>query len=153
MGPKMRTICSTLPRGRVFGTATTEAAVSVACLEAPYSTGLGFDEGQSVEGGVAGAADLVTGAAAAGAAAMTRLEGRRPRLALVVESAARHRALGPALDEELSAIREELGGGPCIGWVCERVAAYGRGVRPVDAVAPIVIAVMGDSPARQDRLT
>src|SRR5256884_8205367 len=45
MGPKMRTVCSVLSTPVVYGPSQAEPIVSAACLEAPYSTGLGYAEG------------------------------------------------------------------------------------------------------------
>src|SRR5207245_2613801 len=45
MGPKMRTVCSVLSTPAVYGASQGEPIVSAACLEAPYSTGLGYAEG------------------------------------------------------------------------------------------------------------
>src|SRR5213593_3468125 len=45
MGPKMRTVCSVLSAPAVFGSSPADPVVSVGCLEAPYSTGLGWAEG------------------------------------------------------------------------------------------------------------
>src|SRR2546427_3809867 len=45
MGPKMRTVCSGLSTPAVYGASQGEPIVSAACLEAPYSTGLGYAEG------------------------------------------------------------------------------------------------------------
>src|SRR5213083_471014 len=45
MGPKMRTVCSVLSAPRVYGASTGEPLASAACLEAAYSTGLGYAEG------------------------------------------------------------------------------------------------------------
>src|SRR2546427_288429 len=45
MGPKMRTVCSVLSTPAVYGASQNEPIVSAACLEAPYSTGLGYAEG------------------------------------------------------------------------------------------------------------
>src|SRR5213592_2266588 len=41
MGPKMRTVCSAMSSGVLYGRPDARALVSVACLEAPYCTGLG----------------------------------------------------------------------------------------------------------------
>lgn len=75
--------------------------------------------------------------------AVKRLEGDAARLVLVVESAVRHRALGSAAAEEWEAIRASVGARtPCVGWLCERVAAYGRGVRPLDASGSLVVVAL-----------
>src|SRR2546428_2134621 len=45
MGPKMRTACSLPSTPAVYGASQNEPIVSAACLDAPYSTGLGYAEG------------------------------------------------------------------------------------------------------------
>jgi hypothetical protein len=81
--------------------------------------------------------------------AVKRLEGDAVRLVLVIESVARHRALGSAAADEWEAIRGSIGGRtPCVGWICDQVAAYGRGVRPLDAHGPLVVVALGDAPGR-----
>lgn len=145
MGPKMRTVCGVLESPVVLygGNGGAEPRVSVACLEASYSTGLGWTDATgepSVEA-------LVHGAADATLTAVKRLEGRPPRLVLVVETAARHARLGAAAREEWAAIRGQLDEGtPCAGWLVEDVAAYGRGVQPAAAPGALVVVALGDSP-------
>jgi len=86
---------------------------------------------------------------AATRAAVKRLEGDAARLVLVVESDARHRALGSAAGDEWAAIKNEVDARvPCVGWLCQSVAAYGRGVRPTDAHGSLVIVALGDAPRR-----
>ena len=81
--------------------------------------------------------------------ALKRLEGDGARLVLVIESSARHRALGRAAAEEWAAIKSEVNPGtPCVGWLCDHVAGYGRGVRPVDADGSLVVVALGDAPRR-----
>ena len=76
---------------------------------------------------------------------MKRLDGQPARLVLVMESEARLRALGDEAAEEWAAIRTEAGdASTCVGWLSEHVAAYGRGVRPVDAEGALVVVAIGD---------
>jgi hypothetical protein len=147
MGPKMRTVCATMPGPVVFGSASSTPIVSVACLEASYSTGLGFADGFSAEQPRPDAEVLTHGSVDAALTALKRLEEDPLRLVVVIESAARREALGKAADAEWTAIRQEVGErAPCVGWLCEQVAAYGRGVRPVDVPASLVVAAIGDPP-------
>lgn len=149
MGPKMRTVCSVLGSPMIYGSAPAEPIASAACLEAAYSTGLGYADGFPVEGTLPDRDALVRGSVEAAAAALKRLEGDAARLVLVIESSARHRALGSAASREWAAIRNEVDPRtPCVGWLCEGVAAYGRGVRPVDAHGSLVVAALGDAPPR-----
>ena len=37
---------------------------------------------------------------------------------------------------------------PCVGWLCDDVAGYGRGVRPVDSHGSLVVVALGDAPRR-----
>jgi hypothetical protein len=91
---------------------------------------------------------MIHGAADATLTAVKRLEGRSPRLVLVIESAARYHALGDAARAEWAALRSQVDDTtPCVGWVCERVAAYGRGVQPTDATDALVVVALGDPPA------
>src|SRR5436190_1361664 len=117
--------------------------LSVACLEASYTTGLGWSDAT----GEPSTEALVHGAADATLTAVKRLDGRPARLVLVVQTAARHARLGAAAREEWAAIRAQLDEStPCAGWQVEDVAAYGRGVQPVAAPGALVIVAIGDSP-------
>lgn len=148
MGPKMRTVCSVLSSPAVYGASPGDPIVSAGCLEAPYSTGLGWADGFE-PGTEPDREALVRGAVDATLTAVKRLEGDAPRLVLVIESAVRHRALASAAAGEWEAIRSEAGARtPCVGWLCERVAAYGRGVRPLDAHGALVVVALGDAPGR-----
>lgn len=148
MGPKMRTVCSVLSSPPVYGTSPAEPIVSAACLEAPYSTGLGWTDGFEA-GSMPDREALIHGSVDATLTAVKRLEGDAARLVLVVESASRHRALGSAAADEWEAIRTHVPARtPCVGWLCESVAAYGRGVRPVDAHGSLVVVALGDAPRR-----
>jgi hypothetical protein len=148
MGPKMRTVCSVLSAPAVFGSSPADPIVSAGCLEAPYSTGLGWADGFEPSAPPERDA-LVQGSVDATLTAVKRLEGDAVRLVLVIESAARHRALGSAAADEWEAIRGSIGGRtPCVGWICDHVAAYGRGVRPLDAHGPLVVVALGDAPGR-----
>jgi hypothetical protein len=151
VGPKMRTVCGTM-MGEVFGSSSTTPLASVGCLEAPYLMGLGLAEGGSdVDVMLHGSTDATR-------TALKWLEGRPARLVLTLASAARHRALGSAAEREWAAIREQVreheatGSGPCIGWLCEDVAAYGRGVHPIDVPGALVVAALGDPSRDQDKL-
>lgn len=147
MGPKMRTVCGVMPLPVLYGSAKTDPVASVACLEASYSTGLGYANGFAEDGSAPDVGTLIHGAADAALTALKRLEGHCPRLVLVVESLARYKALGATAAEEWAAIRAEVSdGAPCVGWLCDRVAAYGRGVRPVDAPGSMVVVAVGDPP-------
>jgi cytochrome c-type biogenesis protein CcmH/NrfG len=108
----------------------------VACLEAPYATGLGYAEG----GGLESAADAML-------TAVKRLDGRPPRLVLVVETAARYEAMGAQAAAEWAAMRSQLDEGtPLVGWLAEQVAGYGRGVQPTDSRQALMVLAIGDSP-------
>ncbi len=148
MGPKMRTVCSVLSSPVVYGASSSEPLASAACLEAAYSTGLGYAQGFEPRS----APDLETliqGSVDATRTALKRLEGDGARLVLVIESSARHQALGRAAAEEWSAIKSEIDSRtPCVGWLCDHVAGYGRGVRPVDAYGSLVVVALGDAPRR-----
>lgn len=148
MGPKMRTVCSVLSASAVYGCSAADPIVSAGCLEAPYSTGLGWADGFD-PAAPPERETLVQGSVDATLTAVKRLEGDAARLVLVVESVARRRALGEAAAEEWEAIRGAVGERtPCVGWVADRVAAYGRGVRPLDAHGPLVVIALGDTPGR-----
>jgi hypothetical protein len=47
-------------------------------------------------------------------------------------------------------IRQHNGhaGAPCVGWLCDEVAAYGRGVHPIDVQGAMSVMALGD-PARE----
>jgi hypothetical protein len=136
MGPKMRTVCSVLGDAALYGCGDRSPMASVACLEAPYATGLGFAD----EGGLESAAEAML-------TAVKRLDGRPPRLVLVIESAARYEALGDAAPDEWAVMRGQLDEStPCVGWLAAQVAGYGRGVQPVDAKHALMVVAIGDSP-------
>jgi hypothetical protein len=148
MGPKMRTVCSVLSTPVVYGASQAEPIVSAACLEAPYSTGLGYADGFEA-GSMPDRPALIQGTVEATRAAVKRLEGDAARLVLVIESDARHRALGSAAGDEWTAVKNEVDARvPCVGWLCQSVAAYGRGVRPADAHGSLVVVALGDAPRR-----
>jgi hypothetical protein len=147
MGPKMRTVCTVMSSNVVYGRSGAPALASVACLEAPYATGLGYSDMVGAEGAHASAETLVHGAADAMLTAIKRLDGRPARLVLVIESAARHAALGVAASEEWAAMRSQMEDcTPCVGWLCDDVAAYGRGVQPTDAPGSLIVIALGDAP-------
>ena len=148
MGPKMRTVCSVLDSGVVYGNSnSSRALVSVASLEASYATGLGYHDGSDAEGGPASPDALIRGAADATLTALKRLDGRPARLVLVIESAARHRALGAAAQDEWATMRAQMEDRtPCVGWLCRQVAGFGRGVQPTPASDALIVLALGDSP-------
>jgi hypothetical protein len=147
MGPKMRTVCTALGGGTVYGRGAAQPLASVASIEAPYASGIGYTDATSVDGVTPTPETLVHGAADAMLTAVKRLEGRPPRLVLAIESAARLRMLGSALPQEWTAMRSALDEStPCIGWVGEHVAAYGRGVQPTDAPGSLIVVTLGDAP-------
>jgi hypothetical protein len=151
MGPKMRTVCGTM-MGEVFGASSTPALASVGCLEAAYLMGLGLAEGGS------DADVMIHGSVDATRTALKWLEGKPARVVLALESAARYHALGNAAEREWAAVRDQVRehdgttSGHCVGWLCEEVAAYGRGVHPVDVPGALVVAALGDPAREQDRL-
>jgi hypothetical protein len=147
MGPKMRTVCGVLTSQALYGSGAVESpTVSVACVEAPYATGLGYSD--------AGAGDnplshdeLVHGAADATLTALKRLDGRPAKLVVVIEGADRYALLGASAREEWAAMRSQMDEGtPCMGWLVEEVAAYGRGVQPTTARGALVVIALGDAP-------
>jgi hypothetical protein len=151
MGPKMRTICGTM-LDEVFGASSTPLA-SVGCLEAPYLMGLGLAEG-GTDPDV-----MIHGSVDATRTALKWLEAKPSRIVVTLESAARYRTLGAAAAEReweaiVEQVREHDGprAGRCVGWVCQEVAAYGRGVHPVDAPGALVVAALGDPARENDRL-
>jgi len=147
MGPKMRTVCTVLGGAAAYGRGAAEPLASVASVEAPYASGIGYTDATPTDGVTPTPEALVHGAADAMLTAVKRLEGRPPRLVVAIESAARLRMLGSALSEEWAAMRGALEENtPCIGWVGEHVAAYGRGVQPTDAPGVLIVVTLGDSP-------
>src|SRR2546422_8298437 len=80
-------------------------------------------------------------------AAVKRLEGDAARLVLVVESDARHRALGSAAGDEGAAVKNEGEAPvPSRGRLCQSVAAYGPGAPPTHAHRSLVRLAPGDPP-------
>ena len=147
MGPKMRTVCTELGGAAVYGRGAAQPLASVASVEAPYASGIGYTDATPTDGVTPTPETLVHGAADAMITAVKRLEGRPPRLVVAIESAARLRMLGSALAEEWAAMRGALEENtPCIGWVGEHVAAYGRGVQPTDAPGALIVVTLGDAP-------
>jgi hypothetical protein len=147
MGPKMRTVCGVLTSPVLYGgTPDRTPSVSVACVEAPYATGLGYTDATAVEGTPTSDA-LVQGAVDATLTALKRLDGRPAKLVLVIESAERYAMLGSAARAEWAAMRTQMDEGtPCVGWLVEEVAAYGRGVQPTASRGPLVVVALGDAP-------
>ena len=147
MGPKMRTVCGVLTSTVLYGGVPERPPlVSVACVEAPYSTGLGYTDATCVEGAPSTDA-LVHGAADATLTAVKRLDGRPAKLILVIESAERHQMLGDAARTEWAAMRSQIDEAtPCVGWLVHEVAAYGRGVQPTAARGSLVVVALGDAP-------
>jgi hypothetical protein len=147
MGPKMRTVCTVVDGPAVYGRAASEPLASVACVEAPYASGIGYTDAAPVEGVEPSPETLIHGAADAMLTAVKRLEGRPARLVVVIESAERHRKLGAAFAEEWTAMRGVLDDRtPCVGWLGGHVAAYGRGTQPTDAPGALITVALGDSP-------
>jgi hypothetical protein len=145
MGPKMRTVCSVFGSGLVYG--AHGALASVASVEASYATGLGYADGLPGES-MPPAESLIQGAADATVTALKRLEERSARLVLVHESVERRNALGAAHAAELIRIQAAAGDvAPCVGWLCDRVAGYGRGIQPVDDDRALIVAAIGDAPS------
>ena len=93
------------------------APASVASVEAPYASGIGYTDATPTDGVTPTPEMLVHSAADAMLTAVKRLEGRPPRLVVAIESAARLRLLGSALAEEWAAMRGGRRATPCIGWV------------------------------------
>jgi hypothetical protein len=146
MGPKMRTVCSVLGGAAVYGRAAKPPVVSVACVEAPYASGIGYTDALPTDGVTPSPETLIHGAADAMLTAVKRLEGRPPRLVLAIESEDRQRRLGPAFSAEWAAMRGQLDERtPCVGWVGSHVAAYGRGVQPTDAPGALIVVTLGDA--------
>jgi hypothetical protein len=146
MGPKMRTICTVLD-GAAYGRGASQPLASVASVEAPYASGIGYTDATPADGVMPTTETLAHGAADAMLTAVKRLEGRPARLVLVIESASRQRLLGSAYPREWAAIRSVLDEGtPCVGWVAEHVAAYGRGVQPTGAPGALIVVTLGDAP-------
>jgi hypothetical protein len=147
MGPKMRTVCTMLGGDAVYGSASRVPLASVACVEAPYASGIGYTDAGPADGVEPSPETLVHGAADAMLTAVKRLEGRPARLVLIIESAERHRRLGMAFAEEWAAMRGALEDRtPCVGWLGGHVAAYGRGVQPSDAPGALIAVALGDAP-------
>jgi hypothetical protein len=145
MGPKMRTVCGIMP-GMPYGSGSDTPTASVACLEASYATGLGYAEGLTSEERP-DVGRLIQGSAEATNTALKRLDERSARLVVVFETAARAAALESRAAEEWDRIAAEAGDVPCVGWLCEAVAAYGRGIQPADDPRALIVAAVGDSPA------
>jgi hypothetical protein len=147
MGPKMRTVCTMLGGPAVYGRGAASPLASVACVEAPYASGIGYTDAAAPDGVEPLVETLVHGAADAMLTAVKRLDGRPARLVLVIESAERHKRLGAAFAEEWAAMRGALEDRtPCVGWLGSHVAAYGRGVQPTAALGALVAVALGDAP-------
>ena len=147
MGPKMRTVCGVMTSPALYGGAPDRSPnVSAACVEAPYATGLGYTDATCAEGQPSPDA-LVHGAAEAARTALKRLDDRPAKLVVVIESAERYAMLGSSPRAEWSAIRSEMDEStPCVGWLVESVAAYGRGVQPTAAPGALIVVALGDAP-------
>jgi hypothetical protein len=145
VGPKMRTLCGTMSEATVFGAANATPIASVGCLEAPYAMGLAVAGAEHTD-----PAMMIHDSVEATRNALKWLNGQRPRLVLALESVARYRVLGAAAAHEWAAVREyvsEHGAAesPVVGWLCDEVAAYGRGVHPVDLPGGLVLGALGDA--------
>ena len=153
MGPKMRTVCGVMTTPTVFGSPSNAPLASVGCLEAPYLMGLAAAEGSVNDDGDV----LIHGSVEATRTALKWLEGHPARLVLALESTARFRALGADATREWAAIREQVHqhngqSDMCVGWLCDEVAGYGRGVHPVDVPGGFVVTALGDAARDADRL-
>jgi hypothetical protein len=146
MGPKMRTVCGVVSSPVLYGgPADRTPNVSVACVEAPYATGLGYTDAAAE--GTPTTESLLHGAADATLTALKRLDGRPAKLVLVIESADRYALLGSDARAEWAAMRSQMEEPtPCVGWLVEEVAAYGRGVQPTTARGSLVVVAVGDAP-------
>ncbi len=152
MGPKLRTICTLLGSPTVYGRGAATPLVSVACVEAPYASGIGYTDALPLDGVAPAPETLVHGAADAMLTAVKRLEGRPARLALVVSTAARHAALGSAADQEWAAMRSQVDERtPVIGWLAPHVSGYGRGVQPSSAPGALLAVALGDAPKSSEK--
>jgi hypothetical protein len=155
MGPKMRTVCGVMTTPHLFGGSSADLLASVGCLEAPYAMGLGLAEGSP---DAAPDADmLIHGSVEAARTALKWLEDQPARLVVALESVARFRALGAAASREWASIREQVHqhdgtSKVCVGWLCDEVAAYGRGVHPVAAPGALVVTALGDVARDGERL-
>jgi hypothetical protein len=146
MGPKMRTVCTALGGHAVYGRAATTPLASVASVEAPYASGIGYTDAAPTDGVMPGREMLIHGAADAMLTAVKRLEGRPARLVLAIASEDRQRILGSAFPQEWAAMRGALEERtPVVGWIAPHVAAYGRGVQPTDAPGALVVVTLGDA--------
>jgi len=148
MGPKMRTVCGAFSSPAIYGgAASATPRLSVACVEAPYATGLGWADASDIDGSAPTVDVLLHGAADATVTAVKRLDDRPARLVVVVETIDRQKRLGSAAAEEWAAIRAQLDENtPCAGWLVDDLGAYGRGVQPVAAPGALVVVALGDAP-------
>jgi hypothetical protein len=86
---------------------------------------------------------LIQGTADAVNTALKRLDEHSARLVLVLETASRREALGAAAADEWARVQHEVGDeAPCVGWVCEHVAGYGRGIQPTDDSRALIVAAI-----------
>src|SRR5262245_58023358 len=116
MGPKMRTVCTGLGGGTVYGRGADAPLASVASVEAPYASGIGYPDAAPADGVAPQPELLVHVAADAMLTAVKRLEGRPARLVLAIESEERQRLLGSAFPQEWAAMRSRLEERtPCVG--------------------------------------
>jgi hypothetical protein len=146
MGPKMRTVCGVLTSPVLYGASGDRTPnVSVACVEAPYATGLGYTDAGAEATPTSDS--LLHGAADATLTAIKRLDGRPAKLVVAIESTARYAMLGSAARAEWTAMRGQMDEStPFVGWLVDDVAAYGRGVQPTAARGPLVVVALGDAP-------
>src|SRR5262249_47780879 len=79
MGPKMRTTCTVLG-GATYGRGSAQPLASVASIEAPYASGIGYTDATPTDGVAPTAETLAHGAVDAMLTAVKRLEGRPARL-------------------------------------------------------------------------
>jgi hypothetical protein len=91
---------------------------------------------------------LIQGAAEAAKTALKRLDERSERLVLTIGTRARLGVLGSGAADEWARIEAEVGDRvPCVGWIADGVAGYGRGIQPTDDPRALIVAAIGDAPA------
>jgi hypothetical protein len=145
MGPKLRTVCSAVTSDVLYCSSTRDVGgLAVLCLEGQYQSGVGLAPGLGAEPGVQ-PETLVHGAVDAAVTAVKRLEGQPARGLIVVESAARHRALGSVARQEWQAMREQMPANvPCLGWLTRAECASGHGIVPSCDTGSVAVVAIGD---------
>lgn len=145
MGPKLRTMCSSVTADALYCSSTRDVGgLAVLCLEGQYQSGIGLAHGCNGEAECQ-PETLVHGAVDAAVTAVKRLEGQPARGMLVIESAARYRALGDRARQEWQAMREHMPSHvPCLGWLTRAECASGHGIVPTSETGSVVVAALGD---------